>query len=220
RRHRRIGTLAQHRVAPCIDAVDRAAKPGPPQVTERPAGCLCDIVGLPDDRHRAGRQQRLAQGSSVRRHQHADYAERNGEGGSSDICRNLPWCRNPSVPRPYMFRVISFSRQRAHWRNSNSPLRLLISPYGRSTARHIEGVSMLKSGVLPIATALVGVGVFALATQVRAGGDLVKFPEAYDKGVLFTTVDRADNKQYREVYTSPAAIDAAKKGQPLPDGTV
>ena len=79
---------------------------------------------------------------------------------------------------------------------------------------------MLKSGVLPVATALVGVGVFALATQVRAGGDLVKFPEAYDKGVLFTTVDRADNKQYREVYTSPAAIDAAKKGQPLPDGTV
>lgn len=79
---------------------------------------------------------------------------------------------------------------------------------------------MLKSGVLPVATALVGVGVFALATQVRAGGDLVKFPEAYDKGVLFTTVDRADNKQYREVYTSQAAIDAAKKGEPLPDGTV
>ena len=79
---------------------------------------------------------------------------------------------------------------------------------------------MLKSGILPVATALVGVGVFALATQVRAGGDLVKFPEAYDKGVLFTTVDRADNKQYREVYTSQAAIDAAKNGQPLPDGTV
>lgn len=79
---------------------------------------------------------------------------------------------------------------------------------------------MLKSKILPVATALVGVGVFALATQVRAGGDLVKFPEAYNKGVLFTTVDRADNKQYREVYTSQAAIDAAKKGQPLPDGTV
>jgi hypothetical protein len=79
---------------------------------------------------------------------------------------------------------------------------------------------MLKSGILPVATALVGVGVFALASQVRAGGDKVVFPEAYNKGVLFTTVDRADNKQYREVYTSQAAIDAAKKGQPLPDGTV
>ena len=63
-------------------------------------------------------------------------------------------------------------------------------------------------------------GVVALASQVRAGGDKVKFPEGFDKGVLFTTVDRADNKQYREVYTSQAAVDAAKKGEPLPDGTV
>jgi hypothetical protein len=29
-----------------------------------------------------------------------------------------------------------------------------------------------------------------------------------------------DNKQFREFYTSQAAIDAAKKGQPLPNGTV
>ena len=58
------------------------------------------------------------------------------------------------------------------------------------------------------------------ASQVRAGGDKVVFPEGFDKGVLFTTVDRADNKQYREFYTSQAAVDAAKKGQPMPDGTV
>ena len=76
------------------------------------------------------------------------------------------------------------------------------------------------SGFLPIATALVGVGVFALATQVRAGGDKVVFPEGFEKGVMFTTVDRADNKQHREFYTSPAAIEAAKKGQPMPSGTV
>ena len=80
---------------------------------------------------------------------------------------------------------------------------------------------MLKrTSVLPIVTALVGAGVVALASQVRAGGDLVKFPDGFDKGVLFTTVDRPDNKQYREVYTSQAALDAAKKGEPLPDGTV
>jgi hypothetical protein len=77
-----------------------------------------------------------------------------------------------------------------------------------------------SSALLPIATALVGVGVVVLATQVRAGGDKVVFPDTYDKGVLFTTVDRADNKQFREFYASPAAIDAAKKGQPMPDGTV
>ena len=80
---------------------------------------------------------------------------------------------------------------------------------------------MLKSlGVAPIATALVGLGVVVFAGNVRAGGDKVVFPEGFDKGVLYTTVDRADIKQFRELYTSPAAVDAAKKGQPLPDGTV
>jgi len=80
---------------------------------------------------------------------------------------------------------------------------------------------MLKSSsFLPIACALVGVGVLALASQVRAGGDKVMFPENFEKGVKFTTVDRADNKQFREFYTGQAALDAAKKGQPLPSGTV
>jgi hypothetical protein len=60
----------------------------------------------------------------------------------------------------------------------------------------------------------------AVVLQARAGGDKVAFPEDYAKGVLYTTVDRPDNKQYRELYTSAAAVDAAKKGQPLPSGTV
>src|SRR5262249_20272126 len=46
------------------------------------------------------------------------------------------------------------------------------------------------------------------------------FPESYAKGVLYTTVDRADNKQYREFYAPQSAIDAANKGQPVPSGTV
>ena len=77
-----------------------------------------------------------------------------------------------------------------------------------------------KSSVLPILTALVGAGAVIYASHVKAGGDKVVFPEGFEKGVLFTTVDRADNKQYREVFTSQAALDAAKKGEPLPDGTV
>ena len=57
--------------------------------------------------------------------------------------------------------------------------------------------------------------------SARAGGDKVAFPENYAKGVLYTTVDRADNKQYRELYISPSeAIAAAKKGEALPNGTV
>jgi hypothetical protein len=72
----------------------------------------------------------------------------------------------------------------------------------------------------PLAASLVGVAVAVIGTQVRAGGDKIVFPEGFDKGVLYTTVDRADNKQYRELYTSQAAVDAAKKGEPMPDGTV
>ena len=60
----------------------------------------------------------------------------------------------------------------------------------------------------------------SLTVAVRAGGDKVAFPENYAKGVLYTTVDRADNKQYRELYTSKEAIDAAKAGNPIPSGTV
>ena len=39
-----------------------------------------------------------------------------------------------------------------------------------------------------------------------AGPDRVKFPADYNKGVLYATVDRHDNKQVRELYTSPEAV--------------
>ena len=60
----------------------------------------------------------------------------------------------------------------------------------------------------------------SLTVAVRAGGDKVSFPADYAKGVLYTTVDRADNKQYRELYAPQAAIDAVKAGKPIPSGTV
>jgi Cytochrome P460 len=56
--------------------------------------------------------------------------------------------------------------------------------------------------------------------QVKPTGEKVLFPENYAQGELYATVDRADNKQYRELYTSQAAIAAAKRGEPLPHGTV
>src|SRR5262249_45077255 len=69
--------------------------------------------------------------------------------------------------------------------------------------------------------AIIAAAVVTLTVAVRAGGDKVAFPENFAKGVLYTTVDRADNKQYRELFVSPpAAVDAAKKGEPLPSGTV
>ncbi|HEX9178838.1 MAG TPA: cytochrome P460 family protein [Burkholderiales bacterium] len=53
-----------------------------------------------------------------------------------------------------------------------------------------------------------------------AGPDRIAFPAGFRSGVLYTTVDRADIKQYRELYASPEAVNAAKEGKPLPDGTV
>jgi hypothetical protein len=60
----------------------------------------------------------------------------------------------------------------------------------------------------------------AVAVPVLAGGDKVAFPADYGKGVVYMTLDRPENKQVREYYTSQAAVDSAKKGEALPQGTV
>ena len=72
---------------------------------------------------------------------------------------------------------------------------------------------------LPIVATL-ALAAVTLTVGVRAGGEKVAFPENYAKGVLYTTVDRADNKQYRELYVTPEAVAAVKAGQPIPSGTV
>jgi len=72
-----------------------------------------------------------------------------------------------------------------------------------------------------IITAAVAIVAAATAVDlVRAGGDKVAFPADYAKGVVYMTLDRPENKQVREYYTSQAAVDAAKKGAPLPNDTV
>ena len=53
-----------------------------------------------------------------------------------------------------------------------------------------------------------------------AGGDNVRFPADYLKFQLYQTLDRHDNKQYRELYTQPDVIDAVRKGKPIPSGAV
>src|SRR5262249_53585843 len=63
------------------------------------------------------------------------------------------------------------------------------------------------------------VGGIAGAIEVRAGADQVAFPENYAKGVVYMQIDRAQNKQLTEYYVSREAVEAAKKGTPLPSGT-
>jgi Cytochrome P460 len=76
---------------------------------------------------------------------------------------------------------------------------------------------MKSTGIFCAAALVAGVALTAVA---RAGGDLVVFPENFAKGVLYTTVDRVDNNQYRELYSTPEAIEAVKGGKPIPSGTV
>ncbi|HSD60044.1 MAG TPA: cytochrome P460 family protein [Burkholderiales bacterium] len=67
---------------------------------------------------------------------------------------------------------------------------------------------------------LCGIAAGMLPASVGAGPDRIVFPAGYRSGVLYTTVDRADIKQYRELYASAEAVKAAQDGKPLPDGTV
>ena len=58
------------------------------------------------------------------------------------------------------------------------------------------------------------------AAAQNPGPNKIAFPEGYDKGVMYGTVDRHDIKQYRELWASKAAVDAVKAGKPIPHGTV
>ena len=58
----------------------------------------------------------------------------------------------------------------------------------------------------------------AVAWRAEAGRDLVRFPDAYAEGVRYTTVERGNIKE--EIFTSRAAIEAVKRGKPIPSGTV
>lgn len=71
-------------------------------------------------------------------------------------------------------------------------------------------------------TAWAGLGVAgATATLIAwadGGGSPVQFPPAESRPVHYATVERGGIRE--ELYTSQAAIQAAKAGQPLPAGTV
>jgi len=69
------------------------------------------------------------------------------------------------------------------------------------------------------ATALVGLLATPLA-RIDASSEKVAFPANFKSGVLYNVIDRDDQKEVHQQYTSPEAIEAAKAGKPLPAGTV
>jgi hypothetical protein len=79
---------------------------------------------------------------------------------------------------------------------------------------------MALRNIILTAAAVGGISAFAATVQVRAGGDLVAFPEGFEKWVLYHTLDRADNKQHRELYINQVALDGLKTGKETPSGTV
>jgi len=81
----------------------------------------------------------------------------------------------------------------------------------------MKRASLVKRAIV---IAVLAAGVAARAVTALAGGDKVAFPADYAKGVVYMTLDRAENKQVREYFTNQAAVDAAKKDDPLPQGTV
>jgi hypothetical protein len=79
---------------------------------------------------------------------------------------------------------------------------------------------MIRRKSAAIAVALGATTAALIGLQVRAGGDKIAFPENYAQGVMYMPLDRADLKEFREYYITAAAVEAAKKGQPIPSGTV
>jgi Cytochrome P460 len=79
---------------------------------------------------------------------------------------------------------------------------------------------MITRKSVAIAAALGTMTAALIVLQARAGGDKIAFPENYAQGVIYMPLDRADLKEFREYYITAAAVDAAKKGEPLPSGTV
>lgn len=58
----------------------------------------------------------------------------------------------------------------------------------------------------------------ALAASAYADGDPVKFPEGFERGVKYATVERG--ALIEELFTSAKGIAAVKQGKALPSGTV
>ena len=80
---------------------------------------------------------------------------------------------------------------------------------------------MISRRAIAVAISIACVGGGALAASATVGNpELIRFPEGYEKGVLYQTLDRHDTKQYRELYSTPEAVKAVREGRPIPSGTV
>jgi plastocyanin len=75
----------------------------------------------------------------------------------------------------------------------------------------------IQWSIVPVLATL---SIVVAAVPGSAGPEKIAFPANYKDHVLYATVDRYDNKQYRELYGTPEAVKAAREGKPIPSGTV
>lgn len=80
-------------------------------------------------------------------------------------------------------------------------------------------MSRIRVKNIALSVACVTGGALIAATGL-AGPEKISFPDGFEKGVLYATVDRFDIKQYRELYSTPEAVKAVREGRPIPHGTV
>jgi plastocyanin len=71
-----------------------------------------------------------------------------------------------------------------------------------------------------LAASVVSIAVVAAVGTAIGSPDKIALPTGYEKWERYAIVDRHDTKQYRELYTSPEAVKAARAGRPVPDGTI
>lgn len=76
--------------------------------------------------------------------------------------------------------------------------------------------------VVTVSVGAAGLATFGVIGQalVPSGPNALAFPEYWSQGVMYGTVDRPDTKQFREFYTSAAAVKAAREGKPIPEGSI
>jgi plastocyanin len=75
--------------------------------------------------------------------------------------------------------------------------------------------------IAAMAATACGVAALAIAqATVPSGPNKLAFPDGWEKGEMYATVDRYDNKQYREFYASPEVVKAVREGKPIPYGAV
>lgn len=86
----------------------------------------------------------------------------------------------------------------------------------RPTSRLVIRVA----AAVAVASSLAAVAVAVAQALVPPGPNKLAYPEGWDKGVMYATVDRYDTKQYREFWGPADAVKAAREGKPVPYGTV